>query len=513
MVDNDLTKDQLLQELQELRDRVAELQSDEIARKHAETLLKESEAKTRAILEAIPDLMFRLSRDGTHLEFHTSRLDQLFVQPEDFLGKRVDEVLPDDVGGKYTDNIQRTLDSSQSQVFEYYLDFEGSGRVYYEARMVPVWQDEVIVIVRDITERKQAEEVLRFQAQLLDAAGQAIIATNLEGEIIYWSRYAETLYGWEAAEAIGRNIVDVTPTDATREQAAEIMAELAKGEYWSGEFLVQRKDGTTFPAIVVDAPINDKAGNLIGIIGVSSDISERKRAEQQRMELGIERERTQILSNFITKASHEFKTPLSIIGSSVYLLKQATDPDTQEKQLGRIENQVASIATLVDELTNMAKLDSIRELGTEQVDLNQVIRAIHTKLHNALQSKDIHCSIELKKERLTVRADLNFLHQAIEAVIDNAIRFTPEGDTIKICADSCDGNAIIEIVDTGEGISDDDLPHIFERFYRADTAGTTRGFGLGLAIAKRVLELHHGNIEAESTMGKGSTFKIILPLV
>ena len=114
---------------------------------------------------------------------------------------------------------------------------------------------------------------------ILDAVEQAVIATDLAGRITYWNRHAERLYGWPAEEVIGRNVLEVTPAEASAEQAAEIMSRLAAGETWSGEFNVRRRDGTCFPALVTDSPIQDEAGRLIGVVGVSTDISERKRAE------------------------------------------------------------------------------------------------------------------------------------------------------------------------------------------------------------------------------------------
>ncbi len=126
---------------------------------------------------------------------------------------------------------------------------------------------------------QQAEHTIRFQAQLLNAVDQAVIATDRDGRIIYWNRAAESLYGWEAPEVMGKDIVNVTPSPISKQEAAEIMARLRAGERWSGEFMVQRRDGTTFPAIVTDAPIYDEDGALIGIIGISTDITEQKQNE------------------------------------------------------------------------------------------------------------------------------------------------------------------------------------------------------------------------------------------
>lgn len=139
----------------------------------------------------------------------------------------------------------------------------------------------IVVNWRDVTERQQAEERIHFQACLLDAVGQAIIATDLEGKTTYWNRCAEELYGWSAEEVIGRRLAEFVICEDQQERAAEIRTELRAGKSWSGAFTVRRRDGTTFPAMVTDTPVHDERGNLVGIIGVSMDITERKRAEEQ----------------------------------------------------------------------------------------------------------------------------------------------------------------------------------------------------------------------------------------
>ncbi len=122
----------------------------------------------------------------------------------------------------------------------------------------------------------------RFHRLLLDAIGQAVIATDPLGKVIYWNRVAEELYGWSAKEVMGRPIVEVTPSEDLAEQAQEIMGELSQGRSWTGEFVVQRKDGTTFPALVTDTPVHDEQGNLMAIIGISTDITEIKQTEELR---------------------------------------------------------------------------------------------------------------------------------------------------------------------------------------------------------------------------------------
>lgn len=140
----------------------------------------------------------------------------------------------------------------------------------------------VLSMINDITDHKKAQEGYRLQAQMLDMVGQAVIASDLNGVVTYWNRAAEKMYGWSRREALGRPIVEVTPAPALKEHAAEIMENLSKGESWAGEFELQRRDGSVFPALVIDAPIHDERNTLIGIVGISMDITEQKHAEADR---------------------------------------------------------------------------------------------------------------------------------------------------------------------------------------------------------------------------------------
>ena len=136
------------------------------------------------------------------------------------------------------------------------------------------------IVTKDITELKKADEENKFKANLLNTIGQAAIATDLNGIVKYWNRAAENMYGWTKEEALGKNIIDLTTSEATNEQAIQIMEELKKGQTWSGEFRVRKKDGTNFPALVTNSPIYDENNILSGIIGISSDMTEKKKLEE-----------------------------------------------------------------------------------------------------------------------------------------------------------------------------------------------------------------------------------------
>jgi PAS domain S-box-containing protein len=137
----------------------------------------------------------------------------------------------------------------------------------------PIWSEGatigVVVSFRDVTRQRRDEEDLRFHKRLLDAVGEAVVATRPDGTITYWSRSAEAIYGWSAAEALGRNVVDVTPAETSRGAGEAIMRDMRRGQAWSGVFPVRRRDGSSFLARVTNAPVLDDAGRLVAIIGVS----------------------------------------------------------------------------------------------------------------------------------------------------------------------------------------------------------------------------------------------------
>lgn len=139
-------------------------------------------------------------------------------------------------------------------------------------------------ILSKYLEQESAKSRIKFQSLLVNAVGDAVMATDLQGNITFWNKAAETVYGWNAGEVLGKNIAEVTPSDEMMESASEIMDYIMKGKTWSGEFLVRRKSGESFPALVTDSPLFDSEGQIIGIIGVSRDISERRKAEKNLVE-------------------------------------------------------------------------------------------------------------------------------------------------------------------------------------------------------------------------------------
>jgi PAS domain S-box-containing protein len=255
-----------------------------LEKRQAEKALKQSEERFRALIEQASDIVSILAKDGT-IRYQSPSITRILgYQPEELVGKNTfDFFHPDDLPALLERFTQMFEHGGSRQTIECrFRHKDGSWRAFESIGKTFVDESgELVAMVnsRDISERRRADRAIKFQAHLLDTVEQAVIATDLDGKITYWNRFAEKLYGWSREEALGRQIIEVASAQQTREQAAEIMRQLQKGNGWSGEFLVQRRDGTTFPAMVTTSPIYDESGRLIGMLGISFDITERKQAE------------------------------------------------------------------------------------------------------------------------------------------------------------------------------------------------------------------------------------------
>ena len=260
-------------------------------------------------------------------------------------------------------------------------------------------------------------------------------------------------------------------------------------------------------------PIFNEAGEPYRVAGIASDITDQKQAEQERIDTLAQKERINILSNFFRDASHEFKTPLSIINTSLYLLEKSNKPETHRQQMDMIHQQVRGISELVEALVLMSRLDSQSDLTLALLNVNRIVRQIDHSIQDLYPERvdDVH--IDIDETLPPVMGHLKYVNHAIKNLVDNAVRYSSVGDPITIRTHH-DGKYIhIEVEDNGIGISDDELTQIFKRFYRNDEAHSTRGFGLGLPIARRIARYHGGDVQVDTQLDQGSTFRLLLPVL
>lgn len=506
--------------------RLYEMELAEATRVRDETVeaLRESREKIVTILESITDLYYSLDREWRFTDINRQTLERFGKTREELIGKVIWDVYPHAVDSALYPHFHDAVKDSEAHHFELQSKIV-PGR-WFEAHVYPT-EEGVSAYLRDISERKQAEEEIRFQAHLLDAVEQAVIATDLEGTIIYWNSFAEGLFGWSASEALNASIMDITPAASLRDQAAEIFSSLKQGQSWSGEFVVKRRDGTEFPALVTDSPIFNDEGELIGMVGVSVDNTSRRRTEEERDKL-LAREQqaraeaedaNRLKDEFLATLSHELRNPLNVVIGYAEILRRSDESQSHAfvvKAADTIRRNALAQAQLVSDLLDLSRLQMGKvALNQQPVSLSTIIADAIETVRAEATGKRIALNIAMDSEILVIEGDPVRLGQVAWNLLNNAVKFTPIDGEVKISLTKDGDDAKLVIEDNGQGISTEFLPHVFEIFRQADASSARRqgGMGIGLALVKQLAELHGGRVSAESEgVGSGARFSVWIPL-
>lgn len=276
----------------------------------------------------------------------------------------------------------------------------------------------------------------------------------------------------------------------------------------------RRKNGSHMPVEVSSRVVSYGEQQVLQMF--ARDITQRLQAEEREKLLAIEKQRVQLLGNFVRTAAQEFRTPLTLVNTSLYFLERVTDEQQWEHHNQKLKDQIQYISQLVEAMLAMARLESASEFDMRPVDLNHLLEFITTDKREQIRSKGLSLQLDLANALPVAYGDSDELQQAFTHLINNAIDFTPPGGTITLHTSrqnhARQGHEVmVAVSDTGIGISQDELSPIFDPFYRVDQAMTERKPGLGLSIAQKIITLHHGRIEVESVIDQGTTFRVFLP--
>jgi PAS domain S-box-containing protein len=378
----------------------------------------------------------------------------------------------------------------------------------------------VVATLSDITERKAAVEQIERERDLLrtliDSIPDYIFIKDAETRFINSNAaHNRTTHVERTEDLIGQTAFDVFPAHLAAQFHADDMTVIQTGQpLVNVERTSIDTEGRTRQMLTTKVPLRDKDGKVIGLVGISRDITECELVERQKLELSNERERVQLLHRFIGDLSHDFRTPLSIIGTSTHLAGKATSPDMRLKHLQRIEEQTLHIRHLLDDLLEMAALE--REdvmFHFEEVNLIHAVQDEMQSVSTLVAERRQTMILCTDLREACVIADERHIRRAIANLLENAVHYTPEGGRITITVEGRGKEHAVHITDNGIGIAEADQPHVFEHFYRADQARSvdTGGSGLGLPITRKIVEGHKGRIHMQSEHGKGSTFTIVLP--
>jgi signal transduction histidine kinase len=244
------------------------------------------------------------------------------------------------------------------------------------------------------------------------------------------------------------------------------------------------------------------------------DVTERQRAQHQAMEQVFLEDRMAQLRKLLGDISHDLKTPLASMKTSLYLIRKQPDPGRRAVQLDHLETQVERLDQLVTDIVTMTRLDNTHQLARQAINLSSLIRSMLLEFEPRIRQKNLWLKVNLDDSLPRVPVNVDELSHALAELIENAILYTPDKGTITLTMGSVGQRVCIKVQDTGIGIEAKDLSYIFRPFYRVDQARGTfhGGAGLGLAIVHRIVELHQGEIIVESQPGQGTTVCVWLPL-
>jgi len=506
--------------------------------KKTEEALRMSEKTYRDLINGMNDTAWVIDSNAKFVDVNDAAVKTLGYSREELLSMGPPDI-DNTLSKEQIAQLVMHMPADQIQVFE-------TSHITKDRRKIPVeissslvtyqGKQAILSIARDITERKKAEEDLRVSGErfraISNSVRDAIVLVNDREEIEYWNPAAEKIFGYTREEALGQKVHElVVPYSMCSEGKIEIkrgmeqFAQTGSGKFINGnvELIGRRKDGTEFPAQLSMSPI--KLGNKWHAVGVTKDITEQRQKEQMTKEYSeklekaiaartnelqiaqanlLKLERLAAIGELAGMVGHDLRNPLTGIKNAAYYLqvKQCSGlNDTGKKMLEIIDSAIAHADKIIGDLQDYSKemhLDlescSTRSILKEALALVQIPSAVKI-IDNTL---DEH----------VIKADRAKLTRVFINIVRNAVDAMPDGGTLQVASTRTDGNVEISFADTGVGMSQETLDKLFSPLVTTKA----QGMGFGLAICKRVVEAHGGEIKVKSAVGKGSTFTVILPI-
>ena len=362
-------------------------------------------------------------------------------------------------------------------------------------------------------------------AAIVESSDDVIVSKSLDGIITSWNAAAERMFGWTAAEAVGRHITLIIPEDRLAEED-EVIARIRRGQRVEHFDTVRRtKDRRLVDVSITVSPVKDSRGRIVGASKIARDITERRRLDEERQQL-LARERTarataeaanRAKDEFLAVLSHELRTPLNAVFGWARMLQSADMSDAvRERAVAAIVRGASAQVRLIEDLLDVSRIVAGNfPLDVQRFDLRDVVTAALDTVRPAAEAKGIAIEMQTAPAPLIVLGAEDRLQQVVWNLLMNAVKFTPRHGHALLRLQQCDGAAEITLSDSGEGIAAEVLPYVFERFRQEDSSSTRAhaGLGLGLALVRHLVELHGGSVTAESPgKGQGATFRVRLPL-
>jgi len=502
-----------------------------ISRKRVESAIAEEQRQTRAILDTALDAVIAMDHHGVITEFNPAAERAFGYARRDALGRELaDLIIPPDLRARHRAGLARHLATGAGPFLNQRVETRGyhaDGHEFpIEVAIIRVSDDgppRFTGFVRDLTARKQAEDAVQISEErfrTLAASNSALTLYEQDRDLRY--RWVFPQHPEFPDHNIGRTDDELMPAGEGEALTAIKRRVLDTGIGCREEITVTLPSDTRSYDLMVE-PRRDGTGAIIGVSGVAVDITNRKRTEQQLRDSEARlREADRHKDEFLAMLAHELRNPLAPIRTGLHFARVADDPAQAVTEiLPMMERQVGHMVRLVDDLLDVSRISSGKiHLQRQPAALAGIVNGAVEANRAAMEDAGITLVVRLPDAPLQLFVDPTRLVQVLSNLLDNATKFTARGGTIVVTAQAAsgaDGNELVlTVTDDGIGISPAMLPRVFELFTQAEQAGRRAqpGLGIGLALARRIVELHDGCIEAHSAgPGTGSRFTVRLPLL
>lgn len=501
----------------------------------------------QTLLEHLPVALFvksGLPHNFGQLLFWNHACESIFgISSEEAIGKTVYELHPPDQAAFFDAKDRETFARGKMiDIPEEPIDSQSRGQIYLHTLKVPLYDAQsnpqyLLGISEDITARKQAEDKLqklnqeleqrvweRTQAleesearyrTLLDKASDAILIADLQGNLVEVNQKAIALLEYNPTEIKQLHITQIHPASEIERAEAAFQEIIRHNTGYLLDTQMVTKTGKIIPIDITGSVIEYNGKQYVQ--GIFRDISERKKIEIEiQNTLAKERELNQLKSQFIDIASHEFRTPLTIILGNIEFIIKYTDKLSDSKKrdyLDRVLKSTLKLRDMMEEILVLSRIDAAKTvLNFETLNITYFIQEIIEEIQTSMESfhQILFSVIDTAECQNQVYVDPKSLHHIVSNLLTNAIKYSPPETLVECKIELTKPAIIISVTDSGIGIPANDLSYIFDSFHRASNVENISGTGLGLNIVKKYVELHGGTIEVQSQINVGTTFTVCL---